>query len=246
MMRLRHLIKRKNKHIRKAFVLKNTWIENKNRKRLTQVFPFLRPLRTWQRKRLFYLKMLFDGNRYATEKSQIRLPNKVFEASSFMLSENSGFDIKYQINKIHNLKLAAKSINKIVIALNDTFSFWQVARWADRHEKYKEGLNLVDGNIIVSYGGGLCQLSTMLFWLFLHTPMTVIEQHEHSVASFLSKAEDLPYGIDAAIYEGWLDLKVRNDTDNTFQVEIRFDENIMHGCILSQVPMDVDYSDTMI
>lgn len=86
--------------------------------------------------------MLFDGNRYATEKSQIRLPNKVFEASSFMLSENSG--------------------------------------------------------------------------------------------------------IDAAIYEGWLDLKVRNDTDNTFQVEIRVDENTMHGCILSQVPVDADSSDTII
>lgn len=226
--------------------MKNIQTNNKNRKRLTQVFPFLRPLRTWQRKRLFYLKMLFDGNRYATEKSQTRLPNKVFEASSFMLNENSGIDMEYQINKIHNLKLAAKSINKIVIAPNDTFSFWQVARWADRHEKYKDGFHLVDGNVIVSYGGGLCQLSTMLFWLFLHTPMTVIEQHRHSVETFLSKNADLPYGIDAAIYEGWLDLKVRNDTDNTFQVEIRVDENTMHGCILSQVLVDVDSSDTII
>lgn len=59
----------------------------------------------------------------------------------------------YQINKIHNLRLAVKSINKIVIAPNDTFSFWKVARWADRHEKYKDGFNFVDGNIIVSYGG---------------------------------------------------------------------------------------------
>ena len=37
-----------------------------------------------------------------------------------------------------------------VIAPNDTFSFWQVAHWADRHEKYKDGLNLVEGNSIVS------------------------------------------------------------------------------------------------
>lgn len=31
--------------------------------------------------------------------------------------------MEYQINKIHNLKLAAKSINKIVIAQNDIFHF---------------------------------------------------------------------------------------------------------------------------
>lgn len=35
------------------------------RKRLTQVFLFLLPIRKWQRKKLFYLEMLIDGNKYA-------------------------------------------------------------------------------------------------------------------------------------------------------------------------------------
>lgn len=35
------------------------------RKRITEVFPFLLPLRKWQRKKLFYLKMQMDGSRYA-------------------------------------------------------------------------------------------------------------------------------------------------------------------------------------
>ena len=83
-----------------------------SRKRLTQVFPFLLPLRKWQRKKLFYLKMQLDGRRYAKKKSDQLLPNVVFETSSLMLNENSGFDMKYQINKVHNLKLAAKTINK--------------------------------------------------------------------------------------------------------------------------------------
>lgn len=33
------------------------------RKRLAQVFPFLLPIRKWQRKKLFYLEMLIDGVR---------------------------------------------------------------------------------------------------------------------------------------------------------------------------------------
>lgn len=136
------------------------------RKRLTQVFPFLLPIRKWQRKKLFYLEMLIDGNKYAKNKSEALLPNTVFETSSLMLNENSGFDMKYQINKVHNLKLAARTINKVIIEPNETFSFWQLVRWADHHEKYKDGLSLVDGKIVGSYGGGLCQLSNMFFGFF--------------------------------------------------------------------------------
>lgn len=131
-----------------------------SRKRLTQMFPFLLPLRKWQRKKYFYFKMKFDGNRYAKKTSEKLLPNTVFETSSLMLNENSGFDMKYQINKVHNLKLAAKTINKVIIEPKETFSFWQLVRWADQHEKYKDGLNLVNGKIVGSYGGGLCQLQS--------------------------------------------------------------------------------------
>lgn len=46
------------------------------RKRLTQVFPFLLPIRKWQRKKLFYLEMLIDGNKYAKNKSEALLPNE--------------------------------------------------------------------------------------------------------------------------------------------------------------------------
>ncbi len=214
------------------------------RKRLTQVFPFLLPLRKWERKKLFYLEMQLDGNKYARKTSDSLLPNTVFETSSLMLNENSGFDMKYQVNKVHNLKLAAKTVNKVIIGPNETFSFWQLVRKADRHEKYKDGLNLVDGRIEGSYGGGLCQLSNLLFWLFLHTPLTVVERHGHAVESFPSTAEDMPCGTDATISEGWLDLKIRNDTKNAFQIVISFDDQYMYGRILSQSPVNIEYTIT--
>lgn len=207
----------------------------------TEVFPFLLPLRKWQRKKLFYLKMQMDGSRYAKSKAKALLPYKVYETSSLMMNANSGFDMKYQRNKVHNLKLAATTIDKIAIKPNETFSFWQLVRWADRQEKYKDGLNFVNGKIVGSYGGGLCQLSNMLFWLFLHTPLTVIERHGHAVESFPSTTEELPCGTDATINEGWLDLKICNDTDNTFQVVVEFDDEYMYGSILSQNSVNMEY-----
>ena len=97
-----------------------------SRKRLTQIFPFLLPLRKWQRKKFFYFKMRADGYRYAQRKSEKILPNLVFETSIPMLNGNSGFDMKYQFNKVYNLKLAAKTIDKIIIEPEETFSFWQL------------------------------------------------------------------------------------------------------------------------
>ena len=212
------------------------------RKRFTQIFPFLLPLRRWQRKKFFYYKMRKDGQRYAKRIADGPLPYTVFETSIPMMNENSGFDMQYQINKVHNLKMAARMMNRVVVGPDETFSFWQLVRWADREEKYKDGLNLVDGKIVASYGGGLCMLSDTLFWMFLHTPLTIVERHGHAVKSFPGTAEDLPEGTDAAVVEGWLDLKVRNETDNTFQVEISFDDNYMHGRILAENVVGFEYS----
>lgn len=213
-----------------------------SRKRVTQLFPSLIPLREWQRKKLYYLKMKLDGVKYSNKVSNTMLENTVYKTSTLLLNENSGFDIKYQYNKIHNIKLIAKKLNKIVIEPNDTFSFWKLAKEADRYEKYKEGLCLVNGKYVGTYGGGVCQLTSMLYWMFLHTPLTVTERYSHASEAFPSADEWLPSGTDCAVNEGWLDLKVKNDTDNTFQIEISFDDEYMYGKILSKKPTDKAYT----
>ena len=143
------------------------------RKRLTERFPFLLPLRRWQRKRCFYLKMYFDGCRYAAARTKTPLEYTLFRANVAMRNERSGFPMEYQQNKVHNLRLAAEAMNGVVLHPSETFSFWRLARRADRHTPYKDGLVLVNGSVRPAYGGGLCMLSDLLYWCFLHTPLTV-------------------------------------------------------------------------
>lgn len=211
------------------------------RKRLTQIFPFLLPLRKWQRKLFFYWKMRLDKNRYAAEITDGLLPHEVFRTESLLLNENSGYDMQYQYNKVFNLQLAAKTVNRLVIRPGETFSFWMRVRNADQDEPYKDGLVLVDGKIVGAYGGGLCQISSLLFWMFLHTPLTIVERHGHAVESFPTTTEDLPSGTDATVTEGWLDLKVKNETDHPFQLEITFADGYMIGRILSDAELPCAY-----
>lgn len=212
------------------------------RKRVTERFPFLLPLRQWQRKKCFYGKMRLDGARYANRFSGEPLPDLIFESALRMVNEDSGFDIQYQYNKVHNLKLAAAAMDGVLIRPGETFSFWQLARWAERDQPYRDGLVFQQGRIVPARGGGLCMLSDLLFWCFLHTPLTIVERHGHSVESFPAvMAEGQPCGTDATISEGWRDLKVRNDTEQTFQIEIVFDERDITGRIRSDAPARAQY-----
>ena len=75
-------------------------------------------------------------------------------------------------------------------------------------------------------------MSSFLYWLFLHTPLTITEQHIHGIDLHLNMP-GIPQGIDAAVAEGWLDLKVRNDTAHTFQLLVAVDSHNMSGTVLS-------------
>lgn len=203
-----------------------------SRIRLTQVFPFLIPLRQKQRKLFFYTKMKMDDNNYANIQKNGFFKHKVFESKEKMINENSGYKLEYQYNKVYNLKLAAQVLNRLIIRPNETFSFWNIVRKADRDIPFKNGLNLVDGKIKSSYGGGLCQLSNQLYCVFLHSPLTIIERAAHEVESFPHKDNEL-YGVDATVSEGWLDLKVCNNTADTFQLVIFFDEEYIYINLLA-------------
>lgn len=204
-----------------------------HRLRLTQAFPALLPLRKAQRRLIFYARMRLDANAYARTKASAPLPYLVYEAKSTLLNPDTGFDMRYQENKVFNLKLAAETINRVLIRPGETFSFWQLVRYAERMGRYRQGLCVANGRMITVAGGGMCQLSSLLFWLFLHTPLTVLERHNHGAKDFPVPEGDTPDGVDATVSEGWLDLKVKNETEDAFQIELSFSDVSMHGRILA-------------
>jgi vancomycin resistance protein VanW len=198
---------------------------------ITKKFPFLLPLRVMQRKLFFYTSMRLDGRYYAKTVYDKFLPHRLFSADSGLYNKDTGFDMVYQENKVFNLKLVAKKLNGLLIKPGETFSFWQVVRHANKSTSYKDGLLVKDGELCVSKGGGLCQMSNLLFWMFLHSPLSIVERHSHRIKDFPTLQNAEPEGVDATINEGWLDLKVMNETDITFQICINFDDVNITGTL---------------
>ena len=210
------------------------------RKRITQIFPFLLPLRVAQRKAFFYTGMRLDGHIYAKTLHDELLPHKLFSADNGLYNPNTGFDMIYQENKVFNLKLVAKTLNGLLIKPGETFSFWQMVRHADKDTPYKDGLTITDGILGTAQSGGICQMSNLLFWVFLHSPLTIVERHPH-VAKVPTMRDGEPQGVDATINEGWLDLKVKNETDVTFQIGIAFDSANITGSLFTDKAMPFIY-----
>ncbi|MCI8653576.1 MAG: VanW family protein [Angelakisella sp.] len=209
------------------------------RKRLTERFPALLPLRQAQRKACFYLGMRLDGRRYAGTLSR-PLPLVIFGETVPLYNRETGFPMLYQENKVFNLQLAAQKLNGLLIRPGETFSFFQAVREADREIPYRDGLIVVNGQLTTAPGGGLCQLSNLLFWLFLHSPLTIVERSGHREKDFPDLG-DQPAGVDATVAEGWLDLKVRNDTGETYQLGLSFGPETMTGLLRADRETGVEY-----
>ena len=211
------------------------------RKRITQLMPWLLPLRKMQRKLFFYTNMFFDSKDYSKTAESSCLPYLLFESKCEMYNKNTGCEMKYQENKVYNLKLAAEKLDGLVIRSGECFSFWQVLRYADKERPYKDALAEIDGKLVAEYGGGLCMMSNLLFWLFLHSPMKVTERKGHGKKDFPEPPSDAVLGVDATVAEGWIDLKAENTTDYTFQIKIDFDDEHIIGRIYSDRDTGLSY-----
>ncbi len=198
------------------------------RKRLTECFPWLLPLRKKQRVFCFYTGMALDRREYAQVIQTKTLPYLQAESSSPLYNRETGFDMKYQENKVFNLKLASKKLDGLLIRPGETFSFWKAVRYADREIPYRDGLTVVNGKMETTAGGGMCQMSNLLFELFVKSPFTIVERKGHVKKEFPDPGTSLA-GIDATINEGWIDLKVENKTDHTFQIRLSFDREHIYG-----------------
>lgn len=119
------------------------------RKRLTQIFPALLPLRQKQKKMFFRLGMKLDKNKYSKTIADDRLPKKIFSHKSLLLRKLGDTDMQLQINKVDNLKIAASKFSGILVKPGEVFSFWGIVEDVSYKLGYKDGIFLSDGEVKV-------------------------------------------------------------------------------------------------
>lgn len=179
--------------------------------------------------------------RFARRSAPDLLPIVLVRHASMLRRQLLHLDPRLQETKIVNLRLAAAAIDGLVIRPAEVFSFWERIGPPTARRGYVEGLLLRRGRISVGVGGGLCQLSNLLYWMALHTPLEVVERHHHGFDPFPDSGRVLPFGSGATVFYNYGDLRLGNPTGQTFQLSVRVGTTRLHGAIATDRPWPLSY-----
>lgn len=177
---------------------------------------------------------LVDSKIYAKSKSQELLPITIYKHNSLIRRTLGDVDPKLQNNKAINLSLAAPLIHGILIRPGETFSLWKLVGKCTKSKGYQEGLVIKQGEPNCGVGGGMCQLSNLIHWMVLHSPLTITEHHHHNqVDLFPDYGRTIPFGTGTSIMYNYLDYQFTNHTDIDFQLLVYAGDEYLHGQLLA-------------
>ena len=186
-------------------------------------------------------KWYFSGTRYAKVDKSQNCPYVLIDHKSTLLRKLKDVDMHLQYNKITNLKLAIAPIDGVVIRPGETFSIWKMVGRPSARKGYKTGMMIHNGKVGEAVGGGLCQLGNLLYWMALHTPLTVTERWRHSYDVFPDVNRTIPFACGATLAYNYIDLQLKNNTDKTFKINLWLDDEYLHGNIQCDHALDVEY-----
>lgn len=187
------------------------------------------------------LNWITNRSKFAKVEPSIHYEHSLIQHHSFLLRPLKDVDMILQHNKVKNLAIAISHLNGVVIKPGQTFSIWKMVGRPTKKKGYLEGLVLDSGKISKGTGGGLCQLGNLLYWMALHTPLTITERWRHSYDVFPDINRTIPFACGATLAYNYVDLQLTNNTQNNFQINLWLDEAYLNGEILSDTSIQEHY-----
>lgn len=172
------------------------------------------------------------------------LPNSVFYYCTDMIKKGPGIDPTLQMNKAENIKLAAKSINGIMIYPGEVFSFWKCVGKLSRRRGFKDGRVIKGDQLVAGLGGGLCNLANALHILILHSPLEVTEFHSHSDALAPDHGVRVPFSSGTSVSYNQLDYRFKNTTGYVVQLSAWCENDVLRVELRSEKSFSWNYEIT--
>ncbi len=113
-----------------------------------------------------------------------------------------------------NIARAAELLNGIVVFPGEEISVTDMVVPFDEDNGYAKAASYENGDVVETYGGGICQVSTTLYMALIRAEIEITERHNHSMVVKYVKPS-----MDAAIAEGYKDLRFTNNLENPIYIE---------------------------
>jgi len=112
------------------------------------------------------------------------------------------------LNRSHNIELAASTLDSTVVFPGETFSFNRTIGRRTVERGYREAPVIVRGELSEGVGGGICQVSSTLFNAVDNAGLQIVERYVHS-----RHVAYVPPGRDATVSWYGPDFRFRNTLD---------------------------------
>lgn len=117
-------------------------------------------------------------------------------------------------NRNNNLRLACEAINGLVLQPGELFDYNKVVGKRTAERGYKEADAYSGGQTVKTLGGGICQVSSTLYYCVLVADLEVVDRSPHSFVSSY-----MPMGMDATVSWNGPEFKFRNSTNYPMRIE---------------------------
>jgi hypothetical protein len=139
---------------------------------------------------------------------------------TILWSEIATAELSLQRGKVHNLRAAARYLDRTLVPAGAEFSFWKQLGRLTRARGFARGRMLQEGCLVPSIGGGICQLSNALYDVALQAGCEIVERHPHSRIVPGSQAT---HGRDATVAWNYVDLRFRSARPLLLRVRVSRD-----------------------
>ena len=117
-------------------------------------------------------------------------------------------------NRNNNLTLACASINGVVLQPGDTFDYNTTLGKRTAENGYKAASAYSGGLTVQELGGGICQVSSTLYYCTLIADLEIVDRSPHSYVSSY-----MPMGMDATVSWGGPEFRFKNNTNYPIRIE---------------------------
>lgn len=137
----------------------------------------------------------------------------------------------------HNIQVGASRVNGICLLPGESVSFDERIHDDSDGKKFREANSYLQGKVVQTDGGGICQISTTAYNAILRAGILPEKRYPHSMP-----VHYVPLGLDAAISEGVKDLMIRNTLEVPILILAKTEGNILSFEIKSYKNALGDYS----
>ena len=126
------------------------------------------------------------------------------------------------VGRTTNVKLACDLIDGVILNPGDVFSYNDTVGPRTYERGFRDAIVYVGASAEDGVGGGICQVSSTIYYAALRADLEIVERKAHS-----RLVTYVPLGEDATVAWGAVDFRFKNDTDYPLRIDVSYGRSSM-------------------